>query len=1103
MKFKKSLKFAAIILSIITLFQTLQNNSYADNISVHRIMGENRYATSAKISQKSYSSADTVIIANGDKYPDALSGGQLAIALKAPILLVSQNNIPKEIESELARLSPKKVIILGQTSSVSANIESKLKVKYNVERLGGHDRYSTSRLIMNKTKSITNSKELVLVSGKSYPDALSAAGYLKDRNALIILSDGEAKIDFDGKITAIGGKSSIRLPWFNGVRISGSDRYDTSLKIASLIKKSNMILASGNNFPDALSAVDLVTSKDASLILVDNRLSKVQEKYIKENASNVFIVGGYASLSNYIEGQLGNDDILTVDKVYKKDKIFTKKFAPINVAFEGKYKTPYVKDRYLLTFDPYASKETIENIIWKMNATIASYNPILNMYAVESRLPENVALKVIERNRNNAFGLKSATYDYLGNIDSNEVNDPWELSLSREQKKANVFFDWRKNIGEDKIWKTYDEIENSGKNVKVGVLDIEFDLGHEDLIDNFSYNKNTDNDNTGEVYANMMNNRFETKKSHFGKYNISGGSHGTHVSGIIGAMSNNNTGMNGVLRDVNMLPYDIGEYTTSGNFISELFLGPGKLIGGSVSSSKIYNGLTSLIENDAKVINLSAGHRLTNKKDANHQYAVDKLFPTSKQLTTIMVDGLAKGKDFVIVTSAGNGDKEGKRYGTFYNGFFSSIDKKMAEESIKERRDYIESLISFIEKDSINHNLNYPNKSDESLLKYNLKDNLNEFKNIQKNLKALKPEDILNRIIVVGASDKNNRQAYFSNDSCFERNVDIYAPGVDIYSTIFRTYDFMSGTSMATPVVSGAAGLVYQLCPDANGKDVKDIIINSSSTGNNSIKVAPSNKPENESGTSGFLVNLNSIVNKYKEKNDEEKAIQNNENLKLNFVDAATNNPIEPRAYLLDDSGNREYINTEGGVALVDLKKNWKKIRAELNGYISIEENIDNLNSKTTIAMTKNLANNSVRVVLTWGSDPSDYDSHIYGTLSENKEMKHVYYLNFEDSYLKLDTDKTTSYGPETITIENIDKFDNLTYTVHDYTNKSSTDSDSKFDTPPVVKVYRGNRLIKEYRANRNANFTYWKVFSISKDGSLVDKNEYGFENEADLIPNH
>jgi subtilisin family serine protease len=66
-----------------------------------------------------------------------------------------------------------------------------------------------------------------------------------------------------------------------------------------------------------------------------------------------------------------------------------------------------------------------------------------------------------------------------------------------------------------------------------------------------------------------------------------------------------------------------------------------------------------------------------------------------------------------------------------------------------------------------------------------------------------------NQVIAVGAVDANHRIASFSNRAGDTAAWFLVAPGVDIVSSYVNgQYVYMSGTSMATPVVSGAAALV-------------------------------------------------------------------------------------------------------------------------------------------------------------------------------------------------------------------------------------------------------------------------------------------------------
>jgi subtilisin family serine protease len=82
----------------------------------------------------------------------------------------------------------------------------------------------------------------------------------------------------------------------------------------------------------------------------------------------------------------------------------------------------------------------------------------------------------------------------------------------------------------------------------------------------------------------------------------------------------------------------------------------------------------------------------------------------------------------------------------------------------------------------------------------------------------------LDNIIAVAATDNNDQLAWFSNYGA--ASVDLGAPGVDIYSTFpGNSYGTLSGTSMATPHVSGVAALLWAQNPDMTATQVKNRIL--------------------------------------------------------------------------------------------------------------------------------------------------------------------------------------------------------------------------------------------------------------------------------------
>ncbi|MFD5215738.1 cell wall-binding repeat-containing protein, partial [Microbacterium sp. NPDC058345] len=77
------------------------------------------------------SGVPVVYVANGMDFPDALAGAAAAGTLGGPVLLTSQSALPSSVKSELSRLAPKRVVVLGGTGVVSATVESAIGALVN------------------------------------------------------------------------------------------------------------------------------------------------------------------------------------------------------------------------------------------------------------------------------------------------------------------------------------------------------------------------------------------------------------------------------------------------------------------------------------------------------------------------------------------------------------------------------------------------------------------------------------------------------------------------------------------------------------------------------------------------------------------------------------------------------------------------------------------------------------------------------------------------------------------------------------------------------------------------------------------------------------
>ena len=142
--------------------------------SVVRWAGANRFATAAKISANSFAPGVPVAyLATATTFPDALSGGAVAGRAGGPILLVDGGTMPAATASELARLRPARIVVLGGTGVISDAV-ARAAQRYTagtVSRLAGADRYATSVEISRS--AFGSSESVFIATGENFPDGLA------------------------------------------------------------------------------------------------------------------------------------------------------------------------------------------------------------------------------------------------------------------------------------------------------------------------------------------------------------------------------------------------------------------------------------------------------------------------------------------------------------------------------------------------------------------------------------------------------------------------------------------------------------------------------------------------------------------------------------------------------------------------------------------------------------------------------------------------------------------------------------------------------------------------------------------------------------------
>lgn len=290
---------------------------------IQRLSGDNRYETSVEVSEKNFKSADTVVLASGQNIADALVASSYADIEEAPILLTNKNSISDEVLDEIERLKADKVVIVGGQSSISSSVESRLKKEdIKVKRISGSDRFDTSDKLSQEVSRLSKkSSQAILVNGYKNIDALSVSSLatkeelpilLNGRNALNMSVKNRLKQMNVNKVYIIGGNNSIssdvekelKKMQISVVRLSGTDRYETSANIAKYAYKDfdEAIVASGENPVDALAASTLTGKKEAPILLTNkNKIPKSIKKIIEDmDIGKITIVGGENSITDNV-----------------------------------------------------------------------------------------------------------------------------------------------------------------------------------------------------------------------------------------------------------------------------------------------------------------------------------------------------------------------------------------------------------------------------------------------------------------------------------------------------------------------------------------------------------------------------------------------------------------------------------------------------------------------------------------------------------------------------------------------------------------------------------------------------------------------------------
>lgn len=285
-----------------------------------RIAGADRYETAARISARVFANgAATVIVASGESFPDGLTAGPLAALDSAPILLTTRDALPDLTTSEITRLAPARVVVVGGTAAVSDTVLDQITTAIGVTptRVAGPTRYDTATAVASLFPS--PSPTAFVASGVDFPDALAGGGAAAIATAPLLLTPPDSLPQVVGDQLArlappqtlvLGGSRAISDAVAAAIdarvasvrRIAGVDRYATAAMVATdrLPSATSAVLATGAAFPDALAAAPLARSMGAPILLTSSCQPATTTGYLRARGwADVTVVGGTSAVPEF------------------------------------------------------------------------------------------------------------------------------------------------------------------------------------------------------------------------------------------------------------------------------------------------------------------------------------------------------------------------------------------------------------------------------------------------------------------------------------------------------------------------------------------------------------------------------------------------------------------------------------------------------------------------------------------------------------------------------------------------------------------------------------------------------------------------------------
>ncbi|MFH2056050.1 MAG: carboxypeptidase regulatory-like domain-containing protein [bacterium] len=195
-------------------------------------------------------------------------------------------------------------------------------------------------------------------------------------------------------------------------------------------------------------------------------------------------------------------------------------------------------------------------------------------------------------------------------------------------------------------------------------------------------------------------------------------------------------------------------------------------------------------------------------------------------------------------------------------------------------------------------------------------------------------------------------------------------------------------------------------------------------------------------------------------------------------TDAVTGLPISGALVALGDKSS--VTDSEGAYSITEVPPGNYTMYVSLEGYISVERSVDIVGGEQIVNLVMSTFVEGWRFVLTWNGEPQDLDLHLW------TGEAHIYYYEpgepGDPPYAYLDIDDIDGYGPETITVEQVQSLCKIA--VNNYSGWPLLR-----DSGARIEIYSGSSRLWTYNVPSSGNGPWWYVCDLKTDGTLDTKD--------------